>query len=494
VSRTATTPVGRRLIGATVAVLTIAALALSSAAASSASTRMSGKISSKVQTQLAAHGATSFWIVLGPKANLSSAHAITDWNARGAFVVNSLRGTADRTQAGLRRMLTARGVQYKTFWSSNVILVYKASTATANAIAARPEVSSLAPRFIAHVLDGLKSTPSKAAPQTPEWNLENVKAPEVWSQFGARGKGIVVASEDTGVQFDHPALVKQYRGNQGGGNFNHNYNWFDPFNHCGGHPCDTFGHGTHTMGTMVGDDGGANQIGVAPKAKWIETDPLPDGNGNDAALLAAGQWLLAPTKLNGNSPKPSKRPDVVNNSWGYAFDAGDTWYQATVDAWIAAGIFPAWAAGNEGSGCSTLRNPGSYPESYTMGAHDISNNIASFSSRGPSPLGPTIKPNITAPGVNVRSSIPGNGYGNNSGTSMATPHVAGIVALIWSAAPLLRGDIAATEKILNKTGHPVDNQSCGGSQKNNNVWGHGRVDALAAVTMAIGLEAARSGS
>jgi subtilisin family serine protease len=495
VSRTATMPVGRRLIGATVAVLTIAALALSSAAASSASTRASAKISSTVQAQLAAHGVTSFWIVLGPQANLSSALAIKDRNARGAFVVNSLRATADRSQAGLRTMLTAGGVQYKTYWAANVMLVYRADKATATAIASRPEVSRLAPRFTGHVLDGLKSTPSNRTPQTPEWNLNDVKAPQVWSQFDDRGAGIVVSSEDTGVQFDHPALVNQYRGNKGGGTFNHNYNWFDPLHACPGRPCDTFGHGTHTMGTMVGFDGGSNEIGVAPEAQWIETDPLPDGNGSDQALLDAGQWLLAPTKLDGSDPKPSMRPDVVNNSWGIPFDDQDTWYRPTVTAWIAAGIFPAWAAGNEGSGCSSLRQPGAYPKSYTMGAHDINDAIASFSSRGPSPFNhnQTIKPDITAPGVNVRSSVPGNGYGNNSGTSMATPHVAGIVALMWSAAPSLRGNVGATKKILNSTGIPVTNLSCGGTKGDNNVWGHGRVDALAAVTAAVGFESAHEG-
>jgi subtilisin family serine protease len=495
VSQIATKPVGRRLVGATVAVLTIAALALTSAAVSSASTRASGKISSKVQSQLAAHGATSFWIVLGPQANLSSAPAIKDWNVRGAFVVNSLRGTADRTQTGLRRMLTTRGVQYKTYWASNVMLVYKADKATALAIASRPEVSRLEPRFTAHVIDGLKATPSSGRPQTPEWNLVNVKAPDVWSQFSDRGAGIVVASEDTGVQYDHPALVKQYRGNKGNGVFNHNYNWFDPLHACPGHPCDTFGHGTHTMGTMVGYDGGQNEVGVAPEAQWIETDPLPDGNGTDQALLDAGQWLLAPTKLDGSDPKPSMRPDVVNNSWGIPFDDQDTWYRSTVSAWIAAGIFPAWAAGNEGPSCSSLREPGAYPKSYTMGAHDINNVIASFSSRGPSPFNhnQTVKPDITAPGVNVRSSIPTNSYANFSGTSMATPHVAGIVALMWSAAPTLRGNVGATKKILNSTGHPVSNLACGGTKGDNNVWGHGRVDALAAVTAAIGLEASRNG-
>src|SRR5439155_7779001 len=121
-------------------------------------------------------------------------------------------------------------------------------------------------------------------------------------------------------------------------------------------------------------------------------------------------------------------------------------------AWIASGIFPAFAAGNEGPGCSTLRAPGSYPESYTMGAFDINNNIASFSSRGPSPFGGAIKPNIAAPGVNVRSSVPTNGYALFSGTSMATPHVAGTVALIIFGAPKFKGDVAGLRSVFDQTG------------------------------------------
>src|SRR5207247_5566891 len=130
----------------------------------------------------------------------------------------------------------------------------------------------------------------------------------------------------------------------------------------------------------------------------------------------------------GIRPRPDLRPDIVNNSCGIPGDDQDTWYQATVDAWIASGIFPAWAAGNEGPSYSSLREPGAYPDSYTMGAYDINNNIASFSSRGPSPFnGGTTKPDIAAPGVNVRSSVPTNSYGVLSGTSMATPHVAATV-------------------------------------------------------------------
>jgi subtilisin family serine protease len=445
----------------------------------------SPKIDARVEAQLDQQGAASFWIVLASKADLTAAPSIGSWTERGAFVLNHLTAHADSSQRGLRAFLQERGISIRPFWIANAILVYQADAATAYAAAARPEVSKILPRWQGHIVDG-KPGVRITGPDTVEWNLTNIGAPDVWTRFDDRGDGIVVANIDTGVQYNHPALVNQYRGNLGNGTFDHDYNHFDPLSWCPTRaPCDTFGHGTHTMGTMVGDDGGQNQIGVAPQAQWIEANALPDGNGTDESLLGAGQWIVAPTDLHGQNPRPDLRPDIVSNSWGIPFDDSDIWYQATVQAWIASGIFPAWAAGNEGPSCSSLRQPGAYPESYTMGAHDINNNIASFSSRGPSPFdGGTIKPDITAPGVNVRSSYPTNGYAVLSGTSMATPHVAATVALMWSEVPALRHNIQATEKVLSLTAHPVNNTSCGGTMTFNNVWGHGRLDALDAVRKA----------
>ncbi len=476
----------RTAIATAVAVMAFGML-VATAAVSSASS-WSLKIDGRVQAQLKSHDVASFWIVLGSKADLSAAPSIHDWTARGAFVVNRLKQEANTTQRGLRTFLSGRGVQYRSYWIANAIVVYRADSDTVRALASRADVAKILPRWQGHVVDG---TPAVriTSPTTIEWNIDNIRAPLVWSTYNDRGDGIVIASIDTGVQFDHPALVNQYRGNLGNGSFNHNYNWFDPLNACPQKaPCDFFHHGTHTMGTMVGDDGGQNQIGVAPHLKWIEADALPDGNGTDQALLDSGQWLLAPTNLKGTHPKPGKRPNIISNSWGIPGNDTDTWYQATVDAWIASGIFPAWAAGNEGPQCMTLRQPGAYPESYTMGAYDINNNLAAFSSRGPSPFnGGTTKPDIAAPGVSVRSSIPTNSYGSLSGTSMATPHVAATVGLIWSGVPALIGNIQATEKILSSTAHEVKNTVCGGTKNFNDAWGHGRLDAFAAVKKAMAL-------
>jgi hypothetical protein len=149
---------------------------------------------------------------------------------------------------------------------------------------------------------------------------------------------------------------------------------------------------------------------------------------------------------------------------------------------VAAGIFPQFANGNSGPFCGSSGSPGDYTETYSAGAFDASNNIAEFSSRGSSFFGDT-KPNIAAPGVDVRSSVPGGEYGFNSGTSMASPHVAGTVALMWSASPLLMGDVATTRTLLDQTAGDVDDQSCGGTATDNNVWGEGRLDAFTAVDL-----------
>jgi subtilisin family serine protease len=308
-----------------------------------------------------------------------------------------------------------------------------------------------------------------------EWGIANINADDVWSQFGVQGEGITIANIDTGVQFDHPALVSHYRGTTGNGTFDHNYNWFDATDNCPAAPCDLNGHGTHTMGTMVGDDGAGNQVGVAPGAKWIAANGCCP---NDQALIASGEWLLAPRDLAGNNPDPSRRPNIINNSWGTQVPSNDPFMEDVLTAWKEAGIFAVFSNGNIGSGCESSGAPGSRTLAYSVGAYDINNTIGGFSSRGPGQDG-TMKPNISAPGVNVRSSVPGNAYANFQGTSMAAPHVAGSVALLWSAAPALIGDVDETRALLDETAVDTEDLQCGGTADDNNVYGEGRLDALA---------------
>jgi subtilisin family serine protease len=443
------------------------------------------KIEQSVKNSLAAKDSTDFWVMFGQSANLSAASAVTDWNARGTAVVNALQQTANSSQAQVRALLDGQKISYQSFYIVNAIHVKDGSSALAESLAKRGEVTGiLAPR----TYQVPKPIPAADAANvnTIEWGLAAIHADQVWSTFGVRGEGIVVANIDTGVDYTHPALVGKYRGNMGGNppTFNHNYSWFDPAQVCGQPslaPCDNNAHGSHTMGTMVGDDGAGNQIGVAPGAKWIAAKGCESNSCSDTSLLAAGQWVLAPTDLNNANPRADLRPNIVNNSWGSANgSAVDPFYKANVQAWRASGIFPAFSNGNSGPSCNTAGSPGDYTETYASGAFDINGTIASFSSRGPGEGG-MIKPNLSAPGVDVRSSVPGGQYDNFSGTSMASPHTAGTVALMWSAAPSLIGNYDATAALLNQTAVDTSDLTCGGTAGNNNVWGEGKLNAFAAV-------------
>jgi len=455
----------------------LAAGALVSPTLGSASPLSGGVQQAKIESALAAKlatGPSEFWVKFAATANLTAAAKMTDRDARGQAVYDALTHTADSSQASVRAYLDSQHVSYTAFWAVNAIHVDSGTTALASRLTAFGGVSGLQLSKQIELIKPVSSVAAPTGPDAPEWNIQNVNADKVWSQFGDRGEGIVVASIDTGTSYTHPALVNQYRGKRAKpGKFRHNYNWFDPYTHSGA-PTDTNGHGTHTMGTMVGDDGGANQIGMAPKAKWIESDGCC---GSESGLVASGQWMLAPTKTDGTRPKPAKHPDIVNNSWGYTSPGQQTLFDSIIAAWDAEGIFGMWANGNIGPGCSSSGAPGSRPQAYSAGAYDISNNIASFSSRGPGQSG-DIKPNISAPGVNVRSSWPGGSYVQESGTSMASPHVAGAVALLWSAVPALKGDVPGTKALLDNSATDKSDLQCGGTADDNNVYGEGRLDAL----------------
>jgi subtilisin family serine protease len=250
------------------------------------------------------------------------------------------------------------------------------------------------------------------------------------------------------------------------------------------------------MGTMVGDDGQGNRIGLAPGATWMACRNMIYGAGVIATYLDCMQWFLAPTDGAGENPDPAQAPHVINNSWACVEVCPPTVLKEGTEAIRAAGIVYVAAAGNDGSQCSTIaHSPAIYQASFTVGATNNLDNIASFSSRGPvlvlDPLHPYRKPDVSAPGVGVRSSLIGGTYGNLSGTSMAAPHVAGLVALVISANPDLAGQVDTIEDIIERTAFPrTTTQACGGdsaTQVPNNVFGWGRIDALAAVQEALRL-------
>ncbi len=447
----------------------------------------------------AADGQTEFLVVLADQADLSAAYAIADWEARGAYVYQTLRDHAERSQRDLRAALDARGLAYRPLWIINALAVRGAAADVAT-IAARAEVAAVrANRTLA--LEGqpasvpaqADASPCNAGTDGACWHLSQIGANRVWSEFGVRGEGITVANIDSGVRFDHPALIDQYRGSTGAG-VDHNYNWYDPFGNSPA-PVDSGDHGTHTMGLMAARSLSLTRpaVGVAPGARWIAVRACSARECSEVDLIRAAEWLLAPTDLAGANPRPELRPHVVNNSWSAGRNAN--WYAGYVAAWRAAGIYPVFAAGNSGNQtCSTVQSPGDYAAVTAVGAVDATGNLTGFSGVGPTADG-RIKPDLTAPGSGVYSTVadPGRLYGLSSGTSMATPHVAGAVALLWSARPDLIGDYDATYAILTASAAPRTGDSrylgsayaaCQPVNVPNNIYGYGTLDAYAAVARA----------
>jgi subtilisin family serine protease len=482
----------------------IAAFAWSSTAAQSV--EFLSKIAPEVLAEADGNGSASIVIMLAEQADVSAAYQMQDPNARGWFVYRTLTERAARTQAGLRAALEARGVSYQSFWAANMI-VANADRALIDALAARSDVARIDSNNEVHGIEPPElsnantTSNGPSAPNTAEWGVQNVNAPAVWA-LGFTGVGMVIGDQDTGERWTHNALKPKYRG-WNGTTADHNYNWHDAIHNSSGNPCgndtvapcDDSGHGTHTAGTTVGDDGAGNQIGVAPGARWIGCRNMDQGNGTPARYTECFQFMIAPTDLAGNNPNPTLRPHVLNNSWSCPASEGCTTraeLETIVSNTEAAGIFVVVSAGNGGPGCSTVSDPPSiYSASFSVGAYDINNQLANFSSRGPSTYYTPnlLKPNLSAPGVTVRSCYNSSDttFTSLSGTSMAGPHVVGVVALLWSARPQLVRDIAATKALLQNTANSsvIVNppQVCGGTVSTsipNNSFGYGRVDALAA--------------
>ncbi|MCA9972820.1 MAG: S8 family serine peptidase [Anaerolineales bacterium] len=465
--------------------------------------------------QMAAAGDTEFLVFLTAQADLSLADNLAAKEAKGAYVMAQLQAVAERTQPPLLARLDALGVAYRPYWIANMVWV-RGSRAVVAEMAQRADVAHVYanPRVAVDRLpDG-----GAAAPESVEWNLTHVNAPAVWA-LGITGAGVVVAGQDTGYDWDHPGLINQYRG-WNGSVATHSYNWHDAIHSGGGicganspQPCDDQTHGTHTLGTIVGNDlapgnpawpaGAANAVGMAPGASWIGCRNMDQGNGTPATYAECYQWFIAPTDLNGQNPNPAAAPHVINNSWGCPTSEGCTdpnVLLTVVQNVRAAGIVTVHSAGNSGSSCSSVNTPSAiYDASFTVGATTSSDTIASFSSRGPVTVDGSgrLKPDISAPGTNIRSTVPGGGYGSKQGTSMAGPHVAGLVALIISANPALAGQVDAIEQIITQSALPLTTtQGCGGDGPTavpNNTYGWGRIDALAAVQLAMPVHALELG-
>ncbi|MGW2396138.1 S8 family serine peptidase [Kitasatospora sp. NPDC001664] len=474
----------RSALTALIAAVAIPAAALAAPAQAaptgSAPDAVAAKVEPKVLEQLADEDKAVYWVELNSQASTVEAQRATTKAAKTQALYRSKTEHADTSQKHLRGLLDNAQAEYRSYWIVNTIRV-TGDRKLLELIAGQPEVAKVRAAVTVKLDEALPGTAEPKAADAVEWNVDRIGAPRVWDELGDRGEGVVVANIDSGVDYTHPAVNGAYRGRTASGGYDHNYNWYDPAGICStAAPCDNNDHGTHTMGTMVGSNG-ADRVGVAPGARWVAAKGCESNSCSDASLLAAGQWVIAPTDLAGQNPRPDLAPDVVNNSWGGTLY--DTWYRQTVQAWIDAGIFPAFSNGNSGPGCNSNGYPGGYTTGYSSGSFNSAGAISSFSSRGPGENG-QLKPDLAAPGENVRSSVPGGGYASFSGTSMASPHTAATVALIWSRSPALRGNVAETEALLNRTAVDTDATACGGTAARNNVFGEGKLDAFAAVSAA----------
>jgi subtilisin family serine protease len=424
---------------------------------------------------------------------------------RGAVVAAMLQAVHADARAPVVAWLEARGVAWRSLWIANAVTA-RIEPALLDELAGLPSVAAVhSDRAFQQAVPD--TVPTTRVPKAVEANVSRINAPQAWAA-GFRGQGVVVGVQDTGYQWDHPALRARYRG-WDGSTATHAYNWHDAIhallsggsNPCGVDspvPCDDNGHGTHTLGTVLGDDGLGNQVGVAPDAQWMACRNMERGNGRPSSYLECFQFFLAPTDAAGQNPDPAKAPDIISNSWGCPVgpppggeDCVLTSFDDALVALRTAGILVVVAAGNGTASCGSIADPPAISaQVFTVGATNNSDAIASFSLIGPVSVDGSnrIKPDVVAPGVSVRSSTRNGGYGFSSGTSMATPAVAGAAALVLSAAPSLRGQPAEIERILRETAVPLTGgTSCGAFSSTawpNIRFGHGRIDAFAAAQAA----------
>lgn len=448
-------------------------------------------------------------IIFQQQADISSAYSIKGKTEKATYVFEQLKSLAS-SSATTEGFLRTQGILYQRFYVVNSIHA-KLNADQMNTIASFSEVKSILHNSSFVMEKPVEIVADNTRMGVTNYGIKKIKADKVW-EMGITGQGVVVGAQDTGYDWEHPALKIQYNGFDGV-NANHNYCWHDAIhernpnnsndnNPCGFDataPCDDDAHGTHTMGTILGyyaNGSDTNKIGIAPDAKYICARNMDRGWGLLSTYLECFEWFIAPTDLSGNNPDPAKSPHVINNSWGCVKEEGcDTSnlnvLEMAVNTCKAAGIVVVVSNGNEGPGCRTTGDPAAlYLNSFSVGSSDQNNNISGFSSRGPTKSGLS-KPDVTAPGSQIMSSIPGNGYAAYSGTSMAGPHVAGLVALIISANPNLAGEVDSIQEIIKSTCiKKLTFEGCGGNTSTsypNNTFGYGIIDAKAAVDKALAI-------
>lgn len=419
-------------------------------------------------------------ILMERAADFSTQARMADVEERRGAIIAQLKAVAEESQTSVLTELhelekTGRVRHVRSFWIINgvaaaiepaLIPELAALPGVANVVLdARHEAFGDPVNFTANAPDanlyefaGWSAPPSTGPGQAAHWSIDAIGAPAVWNLLGIDGQGITVAIVDTGVDWQHPALRHNYRGGRGESAV-HDGHWYSTVYPTQTVPVDYHGHGTHVAGTAVGHKG----IGVAPGADWIAV-AIADEHGRirDSDVHAAFEWLLAP------GGDPALAPDVVNNSWGAS--GNYTAFLDDVRVLEAAGIVAVFAAGNNGPAAGSINAPASYPGAISVAAEDATGAVAWFSSRGPSPLTTEPKPLLSAPGAQILSAYPDNRYALMNGTSMATPHVTGIVAMMLSAEPRLTPNDVQS-RLVAAAGHPVHDPDRG--------WGV--VDAYAAI-------------
>ncbi len=450
-------------------------------------------------------------IHLNEKADLTLALSILDRSQRVQFVFDKLTETAKKSQKKWLDYLKQKGYQTRSYYIENAILVRDADKELIQNLSLWDDAQSFTEdvQFKMKEVDknhpelfGTLKNRSDLELRKVEAHLEMIQVDKVWRELNVRGKGIVIGGQDTGYFWRHNSLIKKYRGFNKG-QIDHNYNWHNAIRspdsgacaNANFEPCDDKDHGTHTMGTMVGDDEKGNQIGVAPEAQWIGCRNMKLGEGSVSTYLDCFEFLMAPYPLGGDpvkDAKPSLAAHIVNNSWSCPVSEGcrGDEFLESVRAYKAAGILLVVAASNNGPNCGTASDaPAKYSgELISVGAYNtILNEIAFFSARGPTSWNNNLAPTLTAPGAVIRSSITKgpDSYDDKPGTSMASPQVAGVAALLWSYRPELIGQIEATMDILQKSATPFKaKDSCPGfpaQQIPNAEFGFGMVNAYRAL-------------
>jgi subtilisin family serine protease len=464
----------------------------------SVSTAFAGVLTSGLEKQLNNSAPNDELKVLLSFGDRSSVEALdqdlhqscTTLAIRHERVLNLLQEEADRDQAEakiqLEQLLEQKKILgYSPHWILNGIVV-RATAEVVPSLAQLSGVEIVEANLVAELIEPveIKAADARDSSRNAVAGVEACQAPRVWHELGIWGEGALVANMDTGVDGNHVALTSRWRGNHAPAS----ECWLDLIDDGSTTPQDGHGHGSHVMGTITGLAVG-DSIGICPGAEWIATNPINQGadDGFDNDIIVGLEWFADP---DGNAMTLDDVPDVVQHSWGVNEDfAGYTdcdsrWWDA-IDNVEAAGVCQTWSAGNEGSGSETLRSPADRATSatncFSVGSTMTYSpyTISSFSSRGPSGCGGfySTKPEICAPGSDIYSVQAGGGYTMMSGTSMAGPHIAGVVGLMRSANPDI--DVQSIKVIMMETATDL------GSAGEDNTYGWGIVNAYDAVLAAM---------